>query len=301
MSSSYSVTQHHYASDKTLNVFIPRSVEPIGCILYFHGGAWVSGSALISIEVASMMVRYRYTVVCPNYTLTKSRKIESVKNSIVYLILLIPTGYYAIMKCTKSAFRKILVFLSVLLVILILFELGTGFNKAPVGSYPENIRDAEKSLAWTLQNISVANEQLFLMGHSAGAHIAALLTNTTTYTISGAILLSGIYMYEYMNHPLLSLLRSEVFHDRKDAFSEFHVKRGLPPHLLCSAALDYGLQNQARTYTGVLQEHGVDASHIVFSKNNHYSIRRQWDTSNHRVLSSILSFMRTASNIKKLP
>jgi len=75
----------------------------------------------------------------------------------------------------------------------------------------------------------------------------------------------------------------------------------LPPHLLCSATFDYGLQKQARKYTRMLQDKGVVASHILFRRNNHYSIRRQWNNSNNHILSSVLSFMRTASNIKKYP
>ena len=299
--SGYKVDTHKYTTTHSLDVFKPEDTAPIGCILYFHGGAWVSGSSFHSFEMAVTLAQRGYIVVCPNYTLTQSPKIKAVRNIVLYVLLLIPAGFYTVSRCTKPLTKKMLAFLSLVLVILILFELSTRVSEPSISAYPEHFQDAQKALDWTFDNISMASKELFVMGHSAGAHIAALLINTTNQSVSGVILLSGVYMYDYMNHPLLALLLSEVFHDRKDAFPEFHVKKGLPPHLLCSATFDYGLQKQARKYTRMLQDKDVVASHILFRKNNHYSIRRQWDMSNNHILSSVLSFMRTASNIKKYP
>lgn len=294
------VTEAYYRSGMALNVFAPSSGKSsLGCVFYLHGGAWLSGSKLNSTEVSTNLAQQGYTVVCPNYTLTSSPKIKAMGNVVCYLLLSVPIVFYTISVCTKPSTRCFLAILSLTLLILTTLDLLVGFNRRPSGCYPENLHDTKKALDWTIHNIPIAKQRLFIMGHSAGAHLAALVSNTTEYKVTGVVLLNGVYLYRAMDHPVLSLLRSQVFHDKEEAFPDFHVKGSLPPHLLCSAQFDFGLQKQARRYTRLLEDHGTIAAHVLFDKKNHYSIRRQWDTTNKHVLQTIVGFMRAPSNIKK--
>jgi acetyl esterase/lipase len=75
----------------------------------------------------------------------------------------------------------------------------------PEARFPEFLHDAAAAVVWTKQNIASHGgdeEQLFLMGHSAGAHIAAMLTLNGEYLgeegmrpadLAGMIGLAGPY------------------------------------------------------------------------------------------------------------
>lgn len=85
--------------------------------------------------------------------------------------------------------------------------------------FPEFLQDAAHSLAWTKEHIAEFGgdpEQLFVAGHSAGAHIAAMLTLNPVYLqqvgmqpqqLSGLIGLAG--PYDFL--PLKSETLKEIF------------------------------------------------------------------------------------------
>ena len=85
--SGYKVDTYKYTTTQSLDVFKPEDIAPVGCILYFHGGAWVSGSSFHSFEIAVTLSQCGYIVVCPNYTLAQSPKIEAVKNILLYFLM----------------------------------------------------------------------------------------------------------------------------------------------------------------------------------------------------------------------
>ena len=84
-----------------------------------------------------------------------------------------------------------------------LIAVVVNYRKFPSVLFPDIIVDAQKSVEWISKNISRYggnNQQLFLMGHSAGAHIASMLhfneqylTSSTYRNIRGFIGLAGPY------------------------------------------------------------------------------------------------------------
>lgn len=58
------------------------------------------------------------------------------------------------------------------------------YRKYPNVKFPAFVEDGAAAVAWTLNNIDNYHgnsQQLFIMGHSAGAHIGALITSNTDY------------------------------------------------------------------------------------------------------------------------
>jgi len=79
------------------------------------------------------------------------------------------------------------------------------YRLSPGVKHPEHIKDVAKAFAWTRQHIADyggSPDKIFVAGHSAGAHLAALLATDdrylkseglTTESIKGVIAVSGVY------------------------------------------------------------------------------------------------------------
>ena len=108
--------------------------------------------------------------------------------------------------------------------------------------FPTFVEDGALSVAWVLNNAELVNEDqphVFLMGHSAGAHIAALLSfdsqylndqSAATSSISGFVGLSG--PYDFL--PLETNYLADVFPEdlRADSQPINFVTSSAPPTLL---------------------------------------------------------------------
>jgi acetyl esterase/lipase len=79
------------------------------------------------------------------------------------------------------------------------------YRLSPAVKHPEHVRDVARAMAWTRAHIAEYGGDpghLFLMGHSAGGHLVALLATDETYlkaegmkgaNIKGVIAVSGVY------------------------------------------------------------------------------------------------------------
>lgn len=109
----------------------------------------------------------------------------------------------------------------------------------PQVKHPEHIRDVARAFSWVKQNIKAAGgnpDQVFISGHSAGAHLAALLATDASYLqeqqlafkdIRGVIAISGGYR--------ILPIRKDVFGDEaamKQASPFSHISKGHPAFLI---------------------------------------------------------------------
>jgi acetyl esterase/lipase len=78
------------------------------------------------------------------------------------------------------------------------------YRLSPSVRHPDHVKDVARAVKWARDNMAKygAGEQLFLMGHSAGAHLVALLATDESYLrgeglkaadIAGVIAISGVY------------------------------------------------------------------------------------------------------------
>ena len=131
--------------------------------------------------------------------------------------------------------------------------ISTNYRLSPEVSHPAHIDDMAKSLAFIIKTCSHwggDKKRVFLMGHSAGAHLVALLTTNreklkehglSPRHITGTILLDGagydIPLTKKYNHWSFARLYEQAFgNDDKilaDASPIYHCKgRGLAPMLI---------------------------------------------------------------------
>jgi acetyl esterase/lipase len=146
--------------------------------------------------------------------------------------------------------------------------------------FPGFVEDAALAVAWAFEHASRFNgdpAQVFLMGHSAGAHIAAMLALDESYLdarehspqqLAGWIGLSG--PYDFL--PLQSRRLKKIFGDpapRSTQPIEF-VSTAAPPALLISGDADTTvIPRNTRRLAARLREADVDVREIIYPDIGH--------------------------------
>jgi len=153
------------------------------------------------------------------------------------------------------------------------------YRLMPQNPHPAQIEDVAAAFAWVVRNISQHGgdvTRIYLSGHSAGAHLAALLALDEKYlkkfdlprtTIRGVIAMSGIYDVAKLETFLVS-----AGTDKRDASPAAHAHSGAPPFLITYCQWDYfDLPKQARDFTRTLKKNFVGVELLYVPAENHIS------------------------------
>jgi acetyl esterase/lipase len=176
-------------------------------------------------------------------------------------------------------------------------ESGIGFapinyRLSPAVKHPEHVKDCAKAFAWVHGNIGKrggAADRLFVMGHSAGGHLTALLALDPQYldelkvpkgAIKGAIPMSGVYWVPPLPGDTKGFLRilPQAFGSDPDvcrlASPVTHVKNAACPFLVLTETTD-NLQvrpSMGRLLTAVEQEGVKDFQFVDAEERDHMTI-----------------------------
>lgn len=154
----------------------------------------------------------------------------------------------------------------------------------PEVRYPEFIEDAALAVRWVKDNIGRFGgdpETIFLKGHSAGAHIAAMLSIDARWLqrvglsprcdIAGLIGLAGPYDYLPLRDDTLKVIFGGA--DRQETQPIFHVAPGAPPALLMTGSTDRLVEPGNATRLAVrLRAAGNKATVRTYERVGHYLI-----------------------------
>ncbi len=157
------------------------------------------------------------------------------------------------------------------------------YRKFPNVKIDAILEDAKAATMWTLENkekYGIKTDNTFLMGHSAGAHMAAMLVDNETILgeslkrINGFIGLAGPYDFYPFNVNDTYLF--ELF-DKKDdyyASQPIHFINGNePPHLLLQGENDTKVfVHNAVNLAAKLKEFKVENELVIFDKMSHAKI-----------------------------
>lgn len=155
----------------------------------------------------------------------------------------------------------------------------------PEARYPEFLVDSSLAAAWVYKEIEKYcgdPDQLFLMGHSAGAYNAAMVAlderwlgmhDLKPQIIQGWIGLAGPYNFLPVQNPNVQPI---FFHPDTPLSSQpiHHVRPDSPPALLVAAKED-GVVNPVRntsTLADLLREHEVPVEERYFSEVGHATL-----------------------------
>lgn len=155
----------------------------------------------------------------------------------------------------------------------------------PQVRYPLFLEDGAKAVAWThahIQNFSGDPQRVYLMGHSSGAYIAAMLAldphllgkvGMSPKDVRGWIGLAGPYDFLPIKNPDV---RPVFFWPDSPLQSQpiNHVSRAAPPALLIAASEDE-LVDPTRNTGGMarkLREAGVPVRELYYSRPSHITL-----------------------------
>lgn len=140
------------------------------------------------------------------------------------------------------------------------------------------VEEVRAALAWTAANIANHGgdpERIYVAGHSAGAHLAAMLLNDAASLplIRGAACLSGIYEPEVVMHTSVN---ADVRLDRAMAVRNDCVRQpplqSLPLLIAAGGAEPEGWQQQSRAYAAACAANGATADYLTVEGADHFTL-----------------------------
>jgi acetyl esterase/lipase len=179
---------------------------------------------------------------------------------------------------------------------------NVNYRLFPGVSYPRFAEDVARAFSWTVDNIKDYGgdpDNIFVMGHSAGAHLAALVSTNDRFLkkhglspndIVGTIGVSGAYRIQKGFYPRVFAGGSDV---RKDASPYNHVSGSTPPFLLLFATADMQeAPPQAREMHDQLRSKNVPSRLVKCENRNHGSILNMMGGSGDEATREVLDFIR---------
>jgi len=177
------------------------------------------------------------------------------------------------------------------------------YRLAPKNPHPAQIEDVADAFAWVVHHIhryGGDTNRIYVGGHSAGGHLAALLTLDESYlkarrlsrgNIRGVICLSGVYNVNDGSKESKIFGKDEAI--KKAASPINHVGAPAPPFLVTYCQWDYPtLPLQARLFHRALRLAGVSSELIYVSGESHISEILSLTHENDPTAEAILKFIR---------
>ena len=159
-----------------------------------------------------------------------------------------------------------------------------GYRLAPQHIYPACFEDCADALAWVFRNIASHGgdpARLFVGGHSAGGHLAALLALRDDWqadrelpldVVAGALPISGTYFFGEGSGLAIypRFLGDPALGNGAKAAPTNYVHAGAPPFLIAYGSKDFGhLVTQAKVFAEALQAKGVQQETLILDDCDH--------------------------------
>jgi len=193
--------------------------------------------------------------------------------------------------------------------------ISMNYRLIPEVSVVDQMQDMARAVAWTKENIGKYGgdpARIFLMGHSAGAHLVSLLGTDESYLQGEGLALSdikGIISLDTQTYDLATLVSNlpegsgEAYTDAFGTDPEFlekmspikHVEAGksIPPYLIA-----YTGDKESRAYFSeefykALQDAGVTSTLLPAIEKTHEEIHRDFGMPNDRVTSIVFDWLKS--------
>jgi arylformamidase len=149
--------------------------------------------------------------------------------------------------------------------------ISAGYRLAPAHIFPAGLEDCGSALAWVRKEIS---DEVFIGGHSAGGHYAALLAaGHGANVVRGCLPISGVY--EFGEGSGLSarprFLGQDLSADRL-ASPYLQLRQPLPPFMLSYGSKDFPhLIGQAKRFAAAVRNVGGSAVELELAERTHFT------------------------------
>lgn len=297
--------------DRKLDVYQPPSTfaPPHKVIFYIHGGALHFGHKGNSRNVCTHLAMEGYLTIAPSYSL--SNLSDQQLQSILTLVAIIMLGLAA---TSGSSMQLLFMLVLTAIIMLTLITLWTFVPREEI-THPAHIADIAAAYRWVHDHVGDYQgnrDWMAVAGHSAGAHLAALLATNESYlqaqgltleSVKACIGISGIYSDKRLQDVYLGrqILRN-AFGDRPnyyDAFPIYNVSEKTPPFLLINAASDISLKQHSLDLHYTLLEYGAFSEIVYVDQTNHFSIMKDMGPGERHesTLKKICSFLEEVAEV----
>lgn len=293
-----------YWNELKLDIFSNTSFSMKPVVVCVHGGGFISGNRSLMHSIASEMRKSGMVAVCPQYRLSQPDKIEW-RNLI--LILSIACLMY---RLTSSLSLFIVAICFLILKLLTMVVLNT------IVKHPDHVNDVARAISYVVNNsksFGVDPNKVFLLGHSAGAGIVGLISLNNQYLknvgmtrsiLKGTVLLSPITsQFALSTNIIVKKTIDTMIHPRtvtQEAYSNsFSITSIMPsdlqtpPMLVVTGAIEASIHDHALDFIMSMHDAGNTISYYQSKKNNHISIRKNWQSSNRVVSENVVRFLTT--------
>ncbi|NP_001017677.1 kynurenine formamidase [Danio rerio] len=214
----------------------------------------------------------------------------------VPLVIYFHGGYWQFLSKDESGF------LAVPLVQKGAVVVAVGYSIAPKGDMDLMVSQVRRSVVSVIQQYSHISG-LYLCGHSAGAHLAAMVLSTdwTQYDVSpkikGAFLVSGIYdlqpiLSTYVNEPLKMTEEVALRNSPSRFLSQLKVSSASCDITVAVAQNDSPeFRKQSEEYYKALESAGLKVSFEDVSETDHFSIIEQLVDENYLLTKLLLKMI----------
>ncbi len=178
---------------------------------------------------------------------------------------------------------------------------AVNYRLSPTVKHPDHAKDVAEAFAWVVANLGkdgADTKQIFVAGHSAGGHLAALLATDESYlksyklglaNIKGVVPISGVFD---VSHERMA--RSFGDEDsRKGASPMTHIGDKLPPFLVLYADKELGaLGEQAEAFGKAVKEKKGKIEVKMIENRDHGTIMRNASRADDEATKAIFAFIR---------
>ncbi|CAF0826250.1 unnamed protein product [Adineta ricciae] len=284
------------------------SQKKVPIVVHIHGGGWVRGSRTNEWRggpsVGRMCAKEGLVGVVVSYRLAR---VSLVSFTTWAFTLGLIVAIISLSLSSWQLFTGYLAFMTVIYVYNFLYKVRV----------PVNIEHMVDDLCYALIYVrdhihehypQADPDQIFLSGHSAGAHLISLLTLDRSHferhdlslsSIRGVIAMSGIYTlanpihdskYHFRNLIFRILYSSNLLYPDGKTMVEYspieYIKDNddIPPFLVMSARFDMGLEVDARRFVQQFRQHDRQVEyHIIGGLTTHGTIASKFSTNDaHR-------------------
>lgn len=189
---------------------------------------------------------------------------------------------------------------------------SVNYQLLPAGAHPNNVKDLAKAISWIQKHIERYggnSKRLFLLGHSAGAQLAALVATDERYLaaesqplsiIKGVVALDGgaydipLIMRHYTDRNNVYALAfgpkySPVWDDAS-AVNHVAPAKNIAPFLIVHAHLNAFRKQQAVSLASSLKSAGVHADLLDIPDRTHSTLSDLLGSAGDRTTKAILEF-----------
>ncbi|MBA4056641.1 MAG: esterase, partial [Marivirga sp.] len=180
-------------------------------------------------------------------------------------------------------------------------------------AYEGMATDAALALKWVKENIAIygGNDQrIFISGHSAGGHLAALISADNHYfdslnidnPIQGAILIDafGLDMYSFLSNGNYEKNKTYYAVFTKDPGTWKrgspinYVSKTIPPLLIFTGGKTYpAIKESSKSFHEAVRFYHPDTQMILFKNKKHVAMITQFLNSGNKAYKHIIAFIKT--------